>query len=119
MRTLENSENPDEMLHNAAFYQGLHCSLGQKRYSEKDIQFYLETKICYGTPRYIPWTIPSLLYRTSLGKNPFVHKGLKLMYHNRSGPKMPKELLLFMPILMLFIHHICIFYHVFLYKDHF
>ena len=25
MRSLSNSEDQDEMLHNAAFYQGLHC----------------------------------------------------------------------------------------------
>ena len=25
MGTLENSEDPDEMPHNAAFHQGLHC----------------------------------------------------------------------------------------------
>ena len=29
MGTLANSEDPDEMQHNAAFHQGLHC-LGQK-----------------------------------------------------------------------------------------
>ena len=27
MGTLTNSEDPDEMLHNAAFHQGLHCFL--------------------------------------------------------------------------------------------
>ena len=30
--TLENSEDPDEMPHDAAFYQGLHCK-GKKRSS--------------------------------------------------------------------------------------
>ena len=29
MRTLANSEDPDEMLHKAAFHQGLHCLLRQ------------------------------------------------------------------------------------------
>ena len=34
---LENSVDPDEMSHNAAFYQGLHCFLEQKQSSEKEI----------------------------------------------------------------------------------
>ena len=42
MRSLANSENPDEMLQNAAFHQGLHCLLRQIRSSTKEIQFYLE-----------------------------------------------------------------------------
>ena len=46
MCTFANSEDPDEMLHNAAFHQGLHCLLGQKRYSEKEIQSILENKTC-------------------------------------------------------------------------
>ena len=32
--TLANSEHPDEMLHDAAFHQGLHRLLKQKRSSE-------------------------------------------------------------------------------------
>ena len=28
MSTLTNSEDPDEMLHNAEFNEGLHCSVG-------------------------------------------------------------------------------------------
>ena len=35
---LANSEDPDEMLHVAAFHQGLFCFLGKNRYSEKEIQ---------------------------------------------------------------------------------
>ena len=34
MGTLANSEDPDEMQHNAAFHQGLHCLLRLKRSSE-------------------------------------------------------------------------------------
>ena len=37
MGTLANNENPDEMPHNAAFHQGLHCLLRQKQSSEKEI----------------------------------------------------------------------------------
>ena len=47
MCTLENSEGPDKMLHNAAFHQGLHCLLRLKQFSEKEIQFYLEIITCY------------------------------------------------------------------------
>ena len=42
MDTLANSDNPDEMQHNAAFHQGLHCLLRLKRSSKKEIQFLLE-----------------------------------------------------------------------------
>ena len=43
MHTLANSEDPDEMPHNAAFYQDLHCLLRQTQSSEKELQFYLGT----------------------------------------------------------------------------
>ena len=34
MGTFKNSEDPDEMPHNAAFHQGLHCLyFGQKKYN--------------------------------------------------------------------------------------
>ena len=39
MSTLANSEDPDEMPHDAAFHQGLRCLLRQKRPSEKEIHF--------------------------------------------------------------------------------
>ena len=40
MGTLANSDDPDEIPHNAAFHQGLHCLLSQNRSSEKEIQFF-------------------------------------------------------------------------------
>ena len=47
MRSLGNSEDSDEMQHNAAFHQGLHClPLRQKRSSEKEMQYYKEIKTC-------------------------------------------------------------------------
>ena len=42
MLTLTNSEDQDEMSHNATFHQGLHCLLRLKRYSETEIQFLYE-----------------------------------------------------------------------------
>ena len=35
MRSLANSEDPDEMPHNPAFHHGLHCLLWQKRFQGK------------------------------------------------------------------------------------
>ena len=56
MCTLANIEDPDEMLHYAAFHQDLHCLLRLKQSSEKEIQFHLETSRC------MQWTNQSLLY---------------------------------------------------------
>ena len=42
MGTLANSEDPDEMLHIAAFHLGLHCLPSQNQYSEKELQYFLE-----------------------------------------------------------------------------
>ena len=36
MGIFANSEDPDEILHNAAFQQGLHCLLRQNRFSKKE-----------------------------------------------------------------------------------
>ena len=40
--TLANCEDPDEMPHNVAFHQGLHCLLRQNQSSETEIQKFLE-----------------------------------------------------------------------------
>ena len=42
MGTFTNSEDPDEMPHNAAFNQGLHCLLKFNRSSEKNTMFFLK-----------------------------------------------------------------------------
>ena len=49
--TLTNSEDPDEMPHNAAFHQDPHCLLRHNRSSEKEILYikyniFLEIIIC-------------------------------------------------------------------------
>ena len=67
MGTLANSEDPDEMLHNAAFQQGLHCLLLQKPSSEIEIQCYLEIIKC--DPSTYTMDHPSLFYQTIM-KNP-------------------------------------------------
>ena len=50
MGTLANSKDPDEMPHNAAFYQGLHCLLRHKQSSEKYI-------ILFGSYNLLPLNI--------------------------------------------------------------
>ena len=44
--TYANSEDPDEMSLQAAFYQGLHCLLRQNQSSEKEIQYIGEIITC-------------------------------------------------------------------------
>ena len=46
MSSLSNSEDPDEMPHDAAFHQGLHCLLSQKQFLAKDIHFYVKNINC-------------------------------------------------------------------------
>ena len=43
MGCLANNEDPDEMQHNAAFHQGLHCLLRLKQPSGTEIHRNLET----------------------------------------------------------------------------
>ena len=40
MGTFTNSEDPDDVLHNAALHQGLHCLLSKKRSLDKKIQYF-------------------------------------------------------------------------------
>ena len=48
MGTLANSEDPDEMQHNAAFHQYLHCLSGLKHSTLKviEVHLYLESLTC-------------------------------------------------------------------------
>ena len=46
MGTLANSEDPDEMQHIAAYYQGLHCLLGLKQPSWTEIHHNWENSTC-------------------------------------------------------------------------
>ena len=49
MGTLANSEDPDEMLHNAALHQGLQYLLRRNQSPEKEIQYILEITTCYSS----------------------------------------------------------------------
>ena len=46
MGTLAKCEDPDEMPHNAAFHQGLHCLPRRNQSSEKETQSFLEIINC-------------------------------------------------------------------------
>ena len=88
MFTLANSEDPDEMPHNAAFHQSLHCLQTERQKLSSEIQFYLEIITC--DPSIYTIDHPKLLYQTRR-KNPLVHKSgqakkralLVLLYCNR------------------------------------
>ena len=56
---LVNSEDPDEMQHNAAFHQSLHCSLKLKQPSGTEISDNLENSI--DDPLSTQWAVPNLL----------------------------------------------------------
>ena len=46
MGTLTNSEDPDEMPHNAAFHQGLHCLLRPNNLQRKKYNIFLKIITC-------------------------------------------------------------------------
>ena len=73
MHTLANNEDPDEMLHDAAFHQGLHYLLRQINIQRIFYNFYLEIITC--DPSIYTMAIPSLLNQARR-KNPLVYKGL-------------------------------------------
>ena len=72
---LGNSEDPDEMPHNAAFHQGLHCLLRQNRSQRKNIILVLE--IITSDPLIYTMDILTLLHEI-LCKIPLVLKGLQM-----------------------------------------
>ena len=79
MHTLANSEDLDEMLHDAAFHQGLHCLLSKiKTIFRKRITISFRNLLPV-IPQYIQWTIKGVLFQTRR-ENSFVHKGLNVPY---------------------------------------
>ena len=69
--TLVNIVDPDEMPHNFAFHQGLHCL--QRKKFQKEIQYYLEIIKC--SPSFCPMDHPDLTI--FLWKIPLFYKGLR------------------------------------------
>ena len=43
---LQTVYTPDEMLHDAAFHQGIHCLRRQKQSSEKEMQYFKKNLTC-------------------------------------------------------------------------
>ena len=58
MQTLENSEDPDEMPHNVAFHQGLHC-LPRKKQSREKYNFIWKLKLVYTSDFFI-WAMANI-----------------------------------------------------------
>ena len=67
MGTFANSEDPDEMQHNAAFHQGLHCLLGLKQPLETEIHHNLENSTC--DPLKYTMDCPILIVSIYMGKS--------------------------------------------------
>ena len=67
MCTLANREDPDEMQHNAAFHQGLHCLLRLKQPSGTKIHHNLETSNC--DPLKCTMGSPKLIVSICMGKS--------------------------------------------------
>ena len=61
MDTFASTEDLDEMLHNVAFHQGLHCLLRQINFKRK--KFNIFQKLLPLTTQYIQWTILTLLFK--------------------------------------------------------
>ena len=66
MGFLANSDDPDEMQHNAAFHQGLHCLLRLKQPSWTEVQHSLEISTC--DPLKYTMGSPILIVSLCIGK---------------------------------------------------
>ena len=79
MGTLANSEDPDEMQHNAAFHQGLYCLLGFKEPSGTEICVHhnLENSTCY--PLKCTMGSPKHIVSICIWGNPLKYKGLRVI----------------------------------------
>ena len=71
MCSLANSEDPDEMPQDTAFYQGLHC-LVYFVTVEKYLFFHIDTGLIQESLCKIPWTFQGILKRLS-----YCFQGLK------------------------------------------
>ena len=67
MGTLTDSEDPDEMQHNAAFHQGLRCLLRLKHPSGTEKHYNLETSTC--DPLKYKMGYPILIASICMGKS--------------------------------------------------
>ena len=67
MGTLTNSEGPDEIQHNAAFHQSLHCLLRFKQYTGTEMHHNLENSKC--DPFNYKMGIPIFIVSICMGKS--------------------------------------------------
>ena len=82
MGTLANSEDPDEMQHNATFHQGLHYLLRLNQSSGTEIYHNLENS----TRDPLKYTMGSpILINQYVRENPSNTKGCKSKYFSSSG----------------------------------
>ena len=78
MGTLENNEDPDEMQHDAAFHQVLHCLLRLKKTSGTEIHHKLEIYTC--DPFKYTMDSPMLVVSLCMGKSIRIQR-VNLMYN--------------------------------------
>ena len=84
MGTLANSEDLDEMQHNAAFHQGQHCLLRLKQPSGTDIQHNLENSTC-GPLKYKMGNPILIVSIYIMRENPSEYKGFSsINYEHKS-----------------------------------
>ena len=72
MGNLANSAGPDEMQHNAAFHQGLHCLLRLKQSYEAGIHYNLENSTL--DPLKYAMSSPILIVSICMGKSIRIQK---------------------------------------------
>ena len=72
MCTLVNSEDPDEMQHNAAFHLGLHCLLRFKQSSGTEIHHNIKNSTC--DPFKYTMGSPILIVSIGMGKSIRIRK---------------------------------------------
>ena len=78
MGTFANSEDPDEMQHNAAFHQGQHCLPILKQPSGTEIHQNLEISTC--DPLKCSMGSPIVIASIYMGNYPSEYKGFKMCF---------------------------------------
>ena len=83
MGTLINSADLDEMQHNAAFHQHLHCLLRLKQSSGTEIHHDLENSTC--DPFKCTMSSPILIVAICMGKSIRIQRVNNIYYHIRQS----------------------------------
>ena len=94
VNTLAISEDLDEMLHNVAFHQGMHCLLRQNRSLKKEIQYFFGIIACDPSiytmdhPDFIAY---SFMERSTSLKRVKVSKGAKIRNRYNKAPHLTQD----------------------------